>query len=230
MARPGARFVDPVTAARVRPTSDRRDHLLPVDRSLQALLPTTGLTRGTVIEVRPAPDPGGGGATSLAFSLLAAASAVGWCAAVGVPDAGVLALAEMGVDLDRLVLVPRPGARWAEAVAVLSEAMDVVLLCPPGRTGQGTARQLTARARRHRAVLVLLARHAPWPEAPDLLLTMGPGRWQGVGAGHGHLRRRQVEVEVGGRRGAARTMRADLWLPDPGGVLLEAPPALKTRA
>jgi hypothetical protein len=135
----------------------------------------------------------------------------------------------MGVDLDHLVLVPRPGAKWAEAAAVLAEAMDVVVLCPPGRTGQGTARQLAARVRRHRAVLVVLARHAPWPEVPDLLFTVGASRWQGVGAGHGHLRRRQLEVELGGRRGASRALRSELWLPDADGALPETPRAL-TRA
>src|SRR5579862_4850302 len=160
--------IDPTLSARVRPVSDRRDQLLPVLPALTALVPGGGLARGALVTVAAA-GSGAGGATTLSFSLLAAATATGsWCAAVGVGDAGILALAEMGLDLDRLVLVPHPAGRWAEAAAALLDGVDAVLVCPPGPVRPGVARRLAARARERRAALVVLARHAAWPEGADL--------------------------------------------------------------
>jgi len=211
--------IDVTLSARVRPTSDRRDQLLPLLPALRPLVPGGGLPRGAVVAVRAGSEGGAGGATTLAFSLLAEATATGsWCAAVGVPDAGVLALAEMGVDLDHLVLVPRPGARWEEAAAFLVAGMDAVLVCPPGPVRPGPARRLAARARERRAALVVLARHSPWPEGPELQLTVGRGRWMGAGRGHGHLQGRRVEVVSSGRRGASRPVRTELWLPSGSGA------------
>ncbi|MST34224.1 hypothetical protein GHK86_16030, partial [Acidimicrobiaceae bacterium USS-CC1] len=52
-------------------------------------------------------------ATSLALTLAAGPSRAGsWVAAVGVPCLGARAAAELGVDLDRLVLVPEAGEQW----------------------------------------------------------------------------------------------------------------------
>ena len=223
MARLAAPGIDPMLSARVRPISDRRDQLLPVLPALTTLLPGGGLPRGALVTVATT-NPGAGGATTLAFSLLARATTTGsWCAAVGVDDAGVLALAEMGLDLDRLVLVPRPAGRWAEAAAGLLEGMDAVLVCPPGAVLPGVARRLAARARDRRAALVVLARHAPWPEGGDLHLAVGAGRWLGVGGGHGHLQGRATEVVATGRRAASRPVAARLWLPGPGGRIEEDP-------
>jgi len=199
-------------SARVRPTSQPHQQLLPLLPALEALLPGGGLPRGSVVEVEAA----GGGATTLAFSLLAAPTGAGsWCAAVGVADVGVVALAEMGVDLDHLALVPRPGAKWGEAVALLLDGMDAVLVCPPGAVRPALARRLAARARERRVALVVLSRQGRWPESAELRLTVGAARWVGPGRGDGHLRGRLVELVVGGRRAASRPVRAELWLPEP---------------
>lgn len=211
--------IDVTLSARVRPTSDRRDQLLPLLPALRPLVLGGGLPRGAVVAVGAGPEGGAGGATTLAFSLLAEAAATGsWCAAVGVPDAGVLALAEMGFDLDHLVLVPRPGVRWVEVAALLVEGMDAVLVCPPGPVPLGPARRLAARVRERRTALVVLTRHSPWPEGPDIQLTVGGGRWSGAGRGDGHLQGRRVEVVSGGRRGASRPVRSELWLPSGSGA------------
>ncbi|MHB8329418.1 MAG: hypothetical protein ACYDD6_07340 [Acidimicrobiales bacterium] len=210
--------IDVTTAARARPTSARRDQLLPLLPPLIPVVPGGGLQRGSLVAVEP--DDGVGGATTLAFALLAAASAGGsWCAAVGVADPGVLAIAELGVDLDHLVLVPRAGPGWAEVVAALLDGMDAVVVCPPGPVRPGVARRIVARARERRAVLVVLARHAPWPEGPDIHLAITGGTWHGVGQGHGHLQGRRVEVVVSGRRAASRPLRAEVWLPAGSGTV-----------
>jgi hypothetical protein len=163
----------------------------------------------------------GGGASTLAFALLAAASTAGsWCAAVGTAHPGILAMAELGVDLDHLALVPCPGATWPEVTAILLEDMDVVLLCPPGPVRPGVARRLAARARQQRAVLVVVeSGPGSWPEGPDVRLTVESGAWDGVEGGHGHLGGRHVEVVSAGRRSAVKAVRTGLWLPAPSGVV-----------
>jgi len=223
--------VDVSLASRARPVSASRDQLLPLLPDLVALLPGGGLQRGAVITVDSGdgraggPDGGGarrsgGGAGTLAFALLAAASTAGsWCAAVGTGDPGILAIAELGVDLDHLALVPWPGSAWPEATAAVLDDMDVVLVCPPGRVRPGVARRLVARARQRRAVLVVQAGPGTWPEGPDVRLTVEGGVWEGVDRGHGHLRGRHVEVVTSGRRAAARGMRTGLWLPAASGAV-----------
>ncbi len=220
MAPAASRNIDATLAAQVRPTSDRRDQILPLVPVLADILPGGGLQRGGVVVVEAADGAGAGGATTLAFALLSAATTGGaWCAAVGVGDVGILALAELGVELGRLVLVPAPGRRWPEVAAALIDGFDAVVVCPPSRVRPGVARRLAARARERRSALVVLARHGPWPEGPDVRLTVAGGRWQGVGIGHGHLQGRRVDLVATGRRGATRPTRAALWLPGGGGEI-----------
>jgi hypothetical protein len=211
--------VDPHLAARVRPVAASRDQVLPVVGALGPLLPG-GIRRGSVLLVDAAGGQGpGAGATTLALSLMPAASTAGsWCALVGLADPGALAVAELGVALERLVLVPRPGASWAEAAGMLLRGMDLVLVRPPGPTGPGVARRLAARAREQRAVLVVLAVDGRWPEGPDVRLAVERGCWTGVGSGHGYLQGRQVVVRAEQRRSAVPVMRHEMWLPGPSGA------------
>ncbi len=189
------------------------ERLLPVLAPLEALFPAGGLKRGSVVTVT--------GSTSLALSLLAAASAQGsWCGAVGLPSLGLAAAAELGVVLERFPLVPWPGRAsgaggWAWVVAALVDALDVVLARPPSPVKAADARRLTARARERGAVLVVSG--TGWPEAAEVQLTVASSTWDGLGQGHGRLRGRRVEVVAGGRGAAARERRVSLWLPHPEG-------------
>ena len=129
------------------------ERLLPVVPALQSLLPGRGLRRGATVTVSRS--------AALALALVAGASAAGsWVAAVGLPDLGIVAAAESGIALERLALVPAPGARaWTTVVAALLDAVDVVLVRPPPRLPAPQARRLAARARERGAVLVPLG---PW--------------------------------------------------------------------
>lgn len=176
------------------------DRILPVSGPLQSLLPDGGLRRGSTVSVV--------GSTSLALQLAAASSAAGsWTAAVGLPSLGAVAAAEVGVVLERLALVPKPGEQWATVVAALLDALDLVLVRPPHRVRQADARKLTARARERGAVLVPLG---PWDGA-DMRLEVASARWHGVGHGDGHLQGCRREVVATGRRAAARERRAVVW-------------------
>lgn len=199
---------------RARPHNLAGERVLPVVPCLAGVIPGGGLQRGTIVAVT------GRGAASLAMALVAAPSAAGsWSAAIGVPSLGLLAAAELGVVLERVVLVQRPErAVWSTVVAALLDAFDVVLVRPEQRVGPADQRRLLARARERGAVLVQAGgRPDAWPDAPDLRATVVAQAWQGLGPGHGHLRARRVTVEVTGRRGAGRPRQVDLWLPGPDG-------------
>ncbi|HET9070680.1 MAG TPA: hypothetical protein VFN60_02115 [Acidimicrobiales bacterium] len=168
--------------------------------------------------------------TSLALALAAGPSRAGsWVAAVGVPCLGGRAAAELGVDLDRLVLVPEAGEQWAVVVAALLEVVDVAVLGLPSRGVRAAdARRLTARARERGAVLLLLPDPVPvgrgagslpgaWPESPELRLGAEAAVWEGLGQGDGHLRARAVTLTALGRRGASRPRSVEVWLPGPDG-------------
>lgn len=167
---------------------------------------------------------GHGGATTLSTALVAAATAAGsWCVAVGFPDAGLVSMAELGVDLDHLAIVPRPGHSWAEVVSTALDGVDVVVvrLAFPARGSM--ARRLAAKALERRSVLVVLAPQGSWPQGPDLLFQVSEGSWTGIGDGHGHLRSRPATVVATGRRGAVRPVRLRLWLPGTDGTVAEVP-------
>jgi hypothetical protein len=96
----------------------------------------------------------------------------------------------------------------------------------PVRAADG--RRLVARTRERGAVLVQVGGARPtgdlWPEGADVALRVVQATWEGLGEGHGHLRARRVTVEAGGRREAARTRRAELWLPSADGTVEEVLP------
>ena len=217
-------------AVRTRPVSSSRTQLLAVAPSLADLFPDGGLRRGSTIVVtglstaggRPGPAGGvggGGGGISLALALLTAASGAGsWGALVGLPGLGAVALHDLGIDLARLAVVPRPDTAWAEVTGALIDGVDLVVLCPPFPPRPAMARRLVARVRERRSVLVVTGRHG-WPEHPDVQLRVSDLRWDGVGAGEGYLCRRRMTVTATGRRSAARPRHRHLWLPSPtGGV------------
>ena len=131
------------------------ESLLPIPDSLVELLPA-GLPRGVVAVLT--------GARSLSLSMAAAVTAAGGhVAIVGRPDAGLLAAAEMGADLDRLAVIPDPGADPLEVAAVLMDGMDLVVLGLGGRT-VAPARAVTARAQHRGCTLVVT--DGDWQGAP----------------------------------------------------------------
>ncbi len=189
-------------------TSDQLDEEpLSVPPPLSGLLPRGGLRRGCVVAVEQS--------GLLCMTLAAGASAAGgWCAAVGMPELGMLAAADAGVDLDRLLLVPDPGQRWPHVVAALLDGCELVLLRPPDRPSAQVKRRLAAHARRSRCALVVAG---SWAGA-HLRLRLARPKWVGVDAGHGRINGRRALVIVGGRGGGARPRAQWWWLPGPDGA------------
>lgn len=184
------------------------DDVLPVPAPLAGLLPGGGLRRGWTVSVTSG--------TALMLALVAEATQAGaWCAAVGMPTLGVLAAAELGVAVQRLALVPRPGDDAPAVIAALMDGCDVVLVGPECRLTPSYVRRLSARARSRRMVL-LAARD--WPGA-QVQLTCESVQWHGLGQGHGRLVEREVVVRASGRSAAAQARSARMLLPSRGGGL-----------
>ncbi len=147
---------------------------------------------------------------SAALLLMAGPSAAGtWCGVVGVPELGVEAAVEVGVDPRRTVLVPEPGERWLEVTAALVDVLGLVVLRPPAGAALAPrdAERIAARLRKHGSVLVPWG---PWPRT-DAQLGLRTVRWEGIGHGHGRLRAREGELAV--HRGAAPARRRTVRLP-----------------
>jgi hypothetical protein len=190
------------------PGADGR--VLPVATPLVPLLPAGGLRRGTTVSVA-----GGPGSLSLLFALLAEASAAGaWAGVVGVPGLGAVAAAEAGVRLERLALVPRPGADLVAVAAALLDELDLVVLSGCAGLRAGDRQRLAARARQRGAVLLALG---SWPGA-DLALGCRGVRWRGTERGAGRLRSRRATVHCGGRGTGIAGREAELLLPGERGV------------
>lgn len=201
---------------RIRPLAGASERTLPVPEAFTGLLPHGGLQRGSTV----ATD--GTAATSLALALIGPITGTGsWVAVVGLPRLGLLAAAELGVDLERVLLVAEPEARgWPAAVAALLDAVEVVLVRPPGPVGVSVQRRLQARTRDRGSVLLQVGGHlGAWAQGPDLVVSAGASSWVGLGQGHGRLQARRVEVAVTGRRGADRPRRGELWLPGADGSI-----------
>ncbi|MBX3284584.1 MAG: hypothetical protein KF703_04500 [Actinobacteria bacterium] len=201
---------------RVRPLAGAGERTLAVPPPLADLLPHRGLQRGSTVATT------GTVASTLALALAGPTTRAGsWAAVVGLHRLGLVAAAELGVDLERVLLVAEPAPdAWPATVAALLDAVDVVLVRPARPVGVSVQRRLTARARDRGSVLLQVGGHlGAWAQAPDLVVAGTTATWVGLGQGHGRLRGRQVEVAVSGRRGADRPRRALLWLPGPDGGL-----------
>ncbi len=189
----------PATAALPAAPSDT----LPVDAGLAELLPS-GLVRGTTTVVS--------GSTSLLLAMVSQASAAGsWVAVVGFPSIGVLAAHQIGVVLDRVVLVPEAGPDAPQVLAALIDGMDAVLAGDVA-LGEGDRRRLSARARERGVVLLSTM---PWPGA-QTVVTAQRSHWSGVGRGEGRLRDRVLMVNRSGRGSAARGWRGQVRFDDIG--------------
>jgi hypothetical protein len=191
-----------------------RDGTLPVLPALRELLPRGGLARGSVVTVAEF--------GLLILALAAGASADGaWCGIAGVPEAGMLAAAGLGLDAERTLLVPDPGHAWPQVVASLLDGCELVLLRPPAQAPAQVRQRLEATLRRGRGVLLVVG---DWPGAQVRLRILTQG-WTGLGDGHGRLRACCAQVTADGRGEAAATRTRWLWLPaEDGNVSAAEPP------
>jgi hypothetical protein len=200
---------DRVTELRERMNGMQRDRWEPQGRpvagALSGLLPHGVLRSGVVYTVD--------NSTSLVMAALGSATAEGaWAAVVGLPDFGVEAAADFGIDLARLVLVPAPGEHWLAVTAALVDVLPLVVVQPQRTVGAAEMARLSARLRQSGCTLVVAG---AWAQSEAALCVTGTG-WEGVGAGHGYLTGRTLGVTVAERNGPRREEL--IHLPDPAGT------------
>ena len=180
------------------------------------LLPGGAVARGSVLRVTGRP---GAGATTVAYELAAAVTALGeWAAAVDVDATlGPLAAADVGVALERFAVVRRvPPARWATVVAALLDGLSLVLAEVPRGVSLGDARRLEARTRERDSVLVVAETGARWPGGAVCTLHALGSEWGGSEWGGSEwehtslLATRRLRVEAEGRGAAARPRVGEL--------------------
>jgi hypothetical protein len=145
-------------------------------------------------------------------------------AVVGIPSLGLRAASEMGIALDRLVMVADPAREageepWTNVLSALIDGFDLVVLRADVRAG--TARRLQARLQVRGAVLVVVG--DPGPFSCDITVTCGQGVWEGLGHGSGRLVQRRLALAASGRR-LPRERRLEVWLPGPDGHVTVAVP------
>ncbi|WP_022880709.1 hypothetical protein [Gryllotalpicola ginsengisoli] len=194
--------------------------------AFSSLLPGGALQAGCAYSV--------GGSMTLLMGLLSGASQAGaWCGVVGVPEFGAEAATRFGIDLSRLVLVPRPGRSWLAVTAALADALTVVVTRPFERVGDADAAKLAARLRQRGAVLIsfepellLAAPPTAWPGA-QARLTVTESRWSGIGRGHGYPRERLVTVRADVASGRPRIVQLRLPGDYLGGTAPQAAPLLR---
>lgn len=187
---------------------------LAVPAALSSLFPSGGLRPGAAYAI--APD-----SMSLLLALMGAVSHEGaWCAVVGVPELSAEAAAGYGVELGRLVLIPRPGDRWLQVAAAAAEVFPLIAVRPASSPRDAEVSRLEGRLRDRGGALLALG---SWPGAEARLETAG-AQWRGIGRGHGVISGRALTVSLTGRR-APRPRSVRVLLPGPSGGVESLAPA-----
>jgi hypothetical protein len=156
---------------------------LPTVPALARILPGGGLQSGGSYAVR--------NSAILSMALLAGPSATGaWCSVIGLPDFSVEAAHGLGINLDRLILVPDPGTQWLTVTAALVDVVSIVLTRAPEHLAPTEWARLKARLRQRGAALITLG---AWKQS-DSTLGVAESAWEGLGSGTGHLRARRMKI------------------------------------
>jgi hypothetical protein len=185
------------------------ERCFPVDELLAPLLPDAGLPRGRLVGCT------GSACWSLALALAGRAVTTGsWLAIVGAPAVGLEAAAELGVRLDRVVVVAADRTTWAERVAAAADGFDLIVTTPPPGA-ERIVRRVQQRLQARGSVLLAVG-HAGTGVACDIELATTAVRWVGIGRGAGHLMARRATVRSAGRR-MPRPIERELLLPGPNG-------------
>ena len=213
-------------AHRVAPTTLAGDQLLLVPELFHTLLPSGGLQRGWTVRLE-----GSASARALAWALLGDATTSGrWVATVNVEGVSLAAASELGVAIERVLVISNVGAEvWSATLGALIGAVDVIVFdAPRHRIPPSEYRKIASRCRERGTVLMELGpvsspqsnRFANTGQLQyDVSFSVQPSRWVGLERGYGHLQARGVDVLVSGRRATGRQRKGSFELPTADGTL-----------
>ena len=137
----------------VAPVVLAEEQLLPVPEVFHSLLPGRGLQRGWTTKV-----DGGPSARALAWALLGSVTASGgWIAAVDVPGISLPAAREVGVAIERMLIVNSSATTWSNTIGALIGAVDAVVYGAPRHRVQPREYRRIASRCRERGTLLLLS-------------------------------------------------------------------------
>ena len=203
---------------KIAPVVLAKELLIPVPKVFHTVLPGAGLQRGWATKVT-----GSASGRVFAWALLSEVTrSGGWIAAVDVPGVSLSAASEVGLSIERVVVVSGVDAKnWAATMGALIGSVDAVVYgTPRHRVQPSTHRKLTSRCRERGTVLLQLAcgqtgrTKETAPNDVDVAFDVHPVRWHGLGSGHGRLESRAINVSVSGRRAQGRTRSGLFMVPD----------------
>lgn len=220
-------------AHRISPATMANDQVLAVPELFHGLLPSGGFQRGWTVRVE-----GSASARALAWALLGNATTSGrWVATVNVEGICLAAASELGVAIERVLVVSNVGAKaWSSTLGALIGAVDVIVFdAPEHRIPPSEYRKIASRCRERGTVLVELGTRSPRRPGRlgntgqlqyDVSFSVQPTAWTGLEGGYGYLQTRCVEVSVSGRRAVGQQRQGTFGLPTADGTLqrIDAPP------
>jgi hypothetical protein len=175
---------------------------LPVSDVVRSFIPEGQLIRGRVVACS------GDAALSVALLLVAHATQEGsWLAVIGVQHIAILAVAERGVALERLVLVhpPQQSKEWSTTVAAVVDGFDLVIMSVPRGVSPSDVRRVHTRIQARQSIAIIVNNDSSGVKSsqlfhPDVVLHTTTSQWIGADQGAGFLQHRDVRVQVSGRR------------------------------
>ncbi len=150
---PRPRLSDDLVAT-LRPVTLAKSRIVPVCEPWTSLMSGGGLRRGSTVVVHAQPGLGGLSVASEPAQRGQRQGSLGGRGGGGRPRGG--GDVGLGVDLRRVLFVPRPRGAWAEAAADLLDGVDLLIVRPPSRASHGAARKLMDRVRERGTVLIVL--------------------------------------------------------------------------
>lgn len=145
-----------------------------------------GLPRGAISSIT---HPG-----AVLSAVIAAATESGAHAAiVGIPDLGLLSIAEQGGVLDRIVCVPEPGENVVEVISLLAGGIDLLVVALSQPPSPSQLRRIETRLRSNGTALVAVGQM--WPNSV-LRIASHVEAVVGLGDGRGRIKGIHYRVHV----------------------------------
>ncbi|TQK75772.1 hypothetical protein FB389_0407 [Rarobacter incanus] len=193
-------------------------HEAPSPRSAVAAKGSAHGGRATLTEIVPAPLRQSGivavtGSLSIGIEALAEVMSVRtesprWAAIFGEPTFGFERACQQGVDLSRVVVIPKITGDTDRVMAAAIDGIDIIVCGQHVEFTAAQQRRIAARIRKRGCFLLSLR---PWNGA-DVSVSVSGRQWRGLESGHGWITSATTAVRRVGRGAYAQPMQASFDL------------------